>query len=264
MTGRDTCFLTDPKIRPDTICAALVSAGLPETRVFVGERLGTEGQSVSQGTAADFSKKIFDPLSILLVEKLPVRESVSGILDREVLRGDAPMTKQEVRSSIVNRLRIKPKDTVWDIGAGTGSVSVALAEAAYRGMVYAIEKKQEAFSLLQKNRERFLSWNMVPVQGEAPEALADLPAPDAVFLGGSGGALKELLSVVLKKNPDCKILLSAILLETVMDAAAFFMEQGLSYSVTTITVSESEDVSGKHLMRGQNPVFLLVRERSNP
>lgn len=98
------------------------------------------------------------------------------------------MTKQEVRAAALAKLAVQPGDTLWDVGAGTGSVSVELALAAPRGHVYAVECDPEACGLIRQNRERFHACNLTLVEGRAPAALADLPAPDAVFIGGTKGA----------------------------------------------------------------------------
>ena len=99
------------------------------------------------------------------------------------------MTKQEVRAAALAKLAVRPADTLWDVGAGTGSVSVELALAAPQGHVYAVECEPDACALIRRNREKFAAWNLSLIEGRAPAALEALPAPDAVFIGGTKGSM---------------------------------------------------------------------------
>lgn len=136
------------------------------------------------------------------------------------------MTKQEVRAAALAKLAVRPTDTLWDVGAGTGSVSVELALAAPRGRVYAVECDPEACALIRKNRERFAAWNLTLIEGKAPQALEALPAPDAVFLGGTKGSMEAVVDAVLAKNPQARLCISAIALETLSAAVAALTARG--------------------------------------
>ena len=171
------------------------------------------------------------------------------------------MTKREVRAAALSLLEVEEDDVLWDVGAGTGSVSVELALLARRGRVYAVERKGEALSLICANRTRFGAWNLVPVRGTAPAALEDLPAPDGVFVGGSGGELDAILAAALGKNPGVRLCVSAIALETLSAAAAAFAARGLEAQVTQIWAARSKGAGGLNLMMGQNPVWLISGRR---
>lgn len=110
------------------------------------------------------------------------------------------MTKQEVRAAALAKLAVSPADTVWDVGAGTGSVSVELALAAPKGRVYAVECEPDACALIRKNREKFRAYNLTLIEGKAPEALDGLPAPDAVFIGGTKGGMEPCWTRCLPKT----------------------------------------------------------------
>ena len=168
------------------------------------------------------------------------------------------MTKQEVRAAILAKLAVEPRDTVWDVGAGTGSVSVALALAAYRGRAYAVEYRGEALALIEKNRERFGAWNLRLIFGRAPVALGPLPAPDAVFIGGSDGQLSGIAEAALAKNPNARLCVSAVTLETLSAALRVFDEHGLSAEVTQISVSRAKPGGGLRMLLANNPVFLIA------
>ncbi|MFQ9918351.1 MAG: precorrin-6Y C5,15-methyltransferase (decarboxylating) subunit CbiT [Flavonifractor plautii] len=125
------------------------------------------------------------------------------------------MTKEEVRALALSKLRLEAHHVVWDVGAGTGSVSVECALSCPAGRVYAVEKKEEALALLAENRARFHAANLEVVAGTAPEALEALPAPDRVFLGGTSGSLEDILNVIFRKNPAARVVCTAVTLETV-------------------------------------------------
>ena len=144
--------------------------------------------------------------------------------------------------------------------AGTGSVSVELALAAPRGRVYAVECRPEGCALIKANREKFRTRNLVLVEGLAPAALSDLPAPDAVFIGGSKGSLAAIVDAALDKNPDARICVSAIALETLSAAVAALTAKGRTVQVSQIAVSRAKAVGGLHLMMAQNPIYLITGE----
>ena len=219
--GRPVFFLTGGSETPATLCRTLTAAGLGQAHALVGEQLGTPEEKIFFGTAQEVSQKNTASLSVLLIEHLPQPpRRCAGFPDEAFLRGDVPMTKQEVRAAALAKLAVRPTDTLWDVGAGTGSVSVELALAAPRGRVYAVECDPEACALIRKNRERFAAWNLTLIEGKAPQALEALPAPDAVFLGGTKGSMEAVVDAVLAKNPQARLCISAIALETLSAAVA--------------------------------------------
>ena len=237
-----------------------LGAGLGGLAVTVGENLSYPDERVVCGTAGSFSHRKFDSLSVLLAEAAEpsaVRRT-PGFADEAFLRGNVPMTKQEVRAAALAKLAIRPGDTVWDVGAGTGSVCVEMALAARRGRVYAVERQPEACGLIRQNRERFGAWNLTVVPGRAPEALAGLPAPDRVFVGGTGGHMAETLAAVHAANPAARVVISAIAIESLSAALAALQAQGFeAIQVSQISVSRSRPAGGLHLMMAQNPVYLI-------
>ena len=260
--GQPVFFLTGGAETPDTLCAALVQAGLGKTAVTVGEDLGTAAQKITQGTAAEIAGQSFASLSVLLVEAVPVPiRRTPGLPDEAFLRGEVPMTKQEIRAAALAKLGVQPEETLWDVGAGTGSVSVELALAAPRGRVYAVECEPDACTLIRKNREKFAAKNLILIEGRAPQALEALPAPDAVFIGGTKGGMAAVVDAVLVKNPHARICISAIALETLSAAIAALTAQGLSAEVTQIAVSRTRPAGRLHLLTANNPIFLITGER---
>ena len=171
------------------------------------------------------------------------------------------MTKQEVRAAALAKLAVMPTDTLWDVGAGTGSVSVELALAAPKGRVYAVECEPDACELIRKNRAKFHACNLILIEGRAPDVLADLPAPDAVFIGGTKGGMEAVVDTVLARNPNARICISAIALETLSAAVAALTAHGLAAEVTQIAVSRTRPAGRLHLLMANNPIFLITGER---
>ena len=189
---------------------------------------------------------------MLLVENFDVPHfRTPGFPDESFIRGQVPMTKQEVRAAALAKLAVKPADILWDVGAGTGSVSVELALAAPKGHVYAVECDPDACALIRQNRAKFQTYNLTLIEGRAPDALADLPAPDAVFIEG-------VLDAVLAKNPDARICISAIALETLSAAAAALTARGLAAEVVQLAVSRTKQAGRLHLLMANNPIFLIT------
>lgn len=261
MQGRPTFFLTGGSEDPATLCAQLAAEGFGDVQGVVGQCLGAPEEKLFRGSVKELAAGRFNSLSVLLVEAAEVLpRRAPGLPDEAFERGDVPMTKQEVRAAVLAKLAVRPEDILWDVGAGTGSVSVELALAAPRGRVYAVECRPEGCALIKANREKFRTRNLVLVEGLAPAALSDLPAPDAVFIGGSKGNLAAIVDAALDKNPDARICVSAIALETLSAAVAALTAKGRTVQVSQIAVSRAKAVGGLHLMMAQNPIYLITGE----
>ena len=242
------------------LCAALLSFGMEDIRLSYGADLGYGTERILRGTPAELSEEAGADLSVLLAENPRVDAQITASLPDEVFeRGQVPMTKEEVRAVSIGKLRLTEGAVLWDVGAGTGSVSVEVARLDPRATVYSIEKKDEAVELLRANRSRFGLDNMEVICGAAPEALADLPAPTHVFVGGSSGNLREILTVALEKNAAARIVINAITLETVSESLRAVEEFSLEdVDVASVTVAKSRDVGKYHMMTGQNPVYVIA------
>lgn len=260
--GRPVFFLTGGSETPATLCAKLTDAGLGDAHAIAGENLGTPQEHLAFGTAQTLAAKTFAPLSVLLIEHtvLPARQA-PGFPDDAFIRGKVPMTKQEVRAAALAKLAVRPTDTLWDVGAGTGSVSVELALAAPRGQVYAVECAPDACALIRQNRGKFHAYNLSLIEGAAPQVLADLPAPDAVFIGGTKGSMAEVVDAALAKNPNARLCISAIALETLSAAIAALAAHGQTADVTQLAVSRTRPAGKLHLLMANNPIFLITGER---
>ena len=257
--GQPAFFLTGTgESGPAALCAQLAAAGLGALPVTVGENLGLASRRIFAGTAAGAAGERFGPLAVLLAEpafRLPAR--TPGWPDETFVRAEGvPMTKRAVRAQVLAQLALCPGETVWDVGAGTGSVSLEMAYANGGAPVWAVERLPEACAVLEANRRRLGGWNVRPVSGEAPAALAGLPAPDAVFIGGTRGRLGPILDAALAANPAARIGLTAIALETLAAALDACTARGLEAEITQIAAAHA--AGRPHLLRAENPVFLIT------
>lgn len=260
-------FLTGGDYPVQTVCRILAENNLKDAVVHVGVRLSYHNERIVTGTAENLAKEGFDPLAVMLVENdKPIHRPVNthGIKDELFERGQVPMTKGEIRSISLSKLQLRPGDIVYDVGAGTGSVSVEMALQAYEGSVYAVEFNEEALGLIRRNAERFGAWNLEVIEGKAPEALEDLPAPDRAFIGGSKGNLAQIMELLVKKNPKIRVVVNAITLETMTEAMEQFKRLGFEdIDIVQIFTAHGKTAGGYHMMQGQNPVFIISGEKTD-
>ena len=253
-----TFALTGGENNAQTVCKCLTEAGLGDLPVHLGENLGAENERVLHSTAAELAELSCADLAVLLVENPRAVNKNEPIRDEMLTRAKVPMTKEEVRWVSVNRLAVRPSDTVWDVGAGTGAVTLELARKAYDGTVYAVECKSEATVLLHGNRTKLGGYNVKIIEGHAPEVLENLPAPDCVFVGGSGGELREILALAKAKNPAVRVVVNAIALETLFAAQSALQELGFNdIQITQLAATRGRSVGAYTMLTANNPVFIL-------
>ncbi|MDR2098255.1 MAG: precorrin-6y C5,15-methyltransferase (decarboxylating) subunit CbiE [Spirochaetaceae bacterium] len=252
-------FLTDGILSPKTICHVLAGRGMENLRIRVGERLSHPDEKISAYTVKDAGHINFDAPNIVFIENAAAKSLFYGILhDSDFERGDVPMTKEEIRTVSLAKLRQKPDSICWDAGAGTGSVSCAMALASPYGMVYAVEKNPAAAALILENKLKFNIHNIEIIHGKAPGVLAALPPPDSVFIGGTTGALKAVITEILARAPYARIVINAITLETLAEIQAVTAEKGFSdVEIVQIGVNFIQKAGNYSLIKAQNPVFVI-------
>ena len=260
---------------PSRLSGELVQAGFGDARVTVAERLSYPDERITCATASEIAGQTFDDLNVMLIEFAGGAGSAagpsasraassrwpyasSGIPDELFIRGDVPMTKQEVRAVALAKLRLTATDTVWDVGAGTGSVSIEAALVARAGSVWAVERNAAGVRLIRENADAFGCGNVHAVPGVAPEALAKLPVPDAVFVGGSAGELPSIVEAALDKNSQVRLCVPCVTVETLTEACALLSGSRFKgFEACQVSAARAEAVGSHHLMKAQNPVFLV-------
>lgn len=250
---------------PGWVCKTLAENGVDGVEVIVGERLSYSDQRISKGKAALLTRRSFDPLSLVMIlNGEPWQPPFNRLRDEDFIRSGVPMTKSEVRSAILDRLELTPDAVFWDIGAGTGSIAVSAALLCPEGEVYAVDNNPQAIELEKENRKKYHCFNMKIHQGRCPEALTVLPRPTHVFIGGSGGELREILRAVAALGGGIRVVVSAVSLQAICAAAEVMEGAGFSSpEAAQFAVSKSKAAGNCTIMASQNPVTIFSAWTNN-
>ena len=238
----------------------LLENGLDSVKLYVGEQLSYEKEKILSGYPKDFISYEGDPLCVIFAENPDCKpqRSTHGIKDEAFLRDRVPMTKEEIRTISLAKLGLNPDSVCYDVGAGTGSVSIEMALRTPKGKVYAIEKKEQALELLKKNKKKFGLDHLELVEGEAPDALEDLEVPTHAFIGGSSGNMKKIMELLLRKNPEIRMVINCIAAESTAEALNCVKELPVRETeIISVTVARAKKAGPYHLMMGENPITIL-------
>ena len=240
------------------LASALTDAGC-EAFVTVGKDLSYPGESIRTYTLKEAETITGKGLYTALIRNTaPVRRKLTPCLeDHEFIRDRVPMTKALIRHESIRMLELHEGDVLYDIGGGTGSVSIEAAGLSDTLSVYAFERKPEAVELFRKNKERFGAENITLIPGEAPEAFSGLPAPDAVFIGGSAGRLQDILDGLLSFRRRIRVVITAITLETMEQLMRLEDHPAVrELCIRQIGCSEAEKMGTVRIMKAQNTVMM--------
>ena len=263
--NRKTVFFCGPNRDPAWLCSILSERAF-DVNVAVGERLSYPDERITKGKPSELLGQNFDALSVVMaLNPDPLHEFPPRPRDEDFLRSPSiPMTREDVRTIILDRLNLTRDAVLWDIGAGTGSVSVACSQLCPYGEVHAVERLPEAIQLLNANKKKFRAYNLFAREGDAEKLIESLPSPTHVFVGGSGGGekLRQILEYV--GNPGASgegkvfVAVSGVTLSTI--GTAYEILSGTDFSgldVTQISVSRGKTVGDSMILAAQNPVTLL-------
>lgn len=260
-------LLTDQRNSPDRVAAALLAAlhacddrdRMAAIRMRVAENLGLTDERITSGTLAEIAEQHFGPLNLVLVEQ-PVRPCPCrfGLGEDEIRHSRGLITKDEVRAAVLHRLRLPATGVLWDIGGGSGSVSLEAARLCPQLSVYTVERNPAEQANIRANIRTYGAYTIHLVDGEAPAALTGLPDPDRVFVGGSGGQLEPILTAVAPRlAPGGRIVVSAVLEQS--ETVARQVLQQLCRSVTSATLAVTRHEPGGP-DRVLNPITLITGE----
>jgi precorrin-6Y C5,15-methyltransferase (decarboxylating) len=263
-------LLTDRENSPTAIARLLVEAGYSESALWIAEDLGMPGEQFRPFQATELADREveFSPLNVVILETRgpgSVLPEFPGIPDERFSTGAEPgkglLSKREVRLTILSLLAPRASEMGWDVGAGCGGVSVEWARWNPHGEVHAVECHPERLEHLAINRERFgVVSNLHIVPGRAPEALADLPNPHAVFIGGSSGSLPGMLDIVWERlPPGGRLVASAVTEDSRVELHLFASDRAAEW--TELSIARSEQLAGQRVMRPYLPVLLMKMEK---
>ena len=242
-----------------SICEKLCKHGLGNVIVSVGERLSYKEERIVVKKAADIIDMEFDALVVLCIENACAANPHRTLYDKDFERKNIPMTKEEVRWISTQKLGVCPQDIVFDIGAGSGSVSVELARKAFDGFVFAIEKREAACDLIRVNALMHGAHNIEIVEGEAPWAFDVLPVPDKAFIGGSCGNMGSIIENLISRNPSIRLVANAVTMQTVQEAIDSYRKHGIKNTdIVCVNIAKSMKTGGYDMMTAQNPVYIIT------
>jgi precorrin-6Y C5,15-methyltransferase (decarboxylating) len=264
LLARKAAILTDGVNTPAAVARALLDAGDHDARIDVFEHLDGPSERHVAGCLADVAAQTFDPLNIVVLrhDGTP-RLWPLGLPESAFEHRAGLITKAEVRAVTLSKLRLHERAVLWDVGAGCGSIAVEAAALLRQGRVYAVERDADQIQFLGINRLRFAAGNVCVVDGEAPEALADLPNPDAVFIGGSGGRLESILETAAERlQPGGRIVANLVGLQHVEAMDRWAHDQGWTAELTQLSVARSAATAGLTRLEALNPIFVVALERA--
>lgn len=266
------CLFTDEHNTPAAVARALLAAGLGDYRAILCEDLGGPAERVSRLTLEELAGRDAHPLNTLILlapetAAVPPLVAWTPGLPEDAFDQRKPklglITKREVRVLSLARLALRPDGVVWDIGAGSGSVSIEAARLAPRGRVFSVEKNAEDVEIVRTNIEKFAVPHVTVLHATAPDGLDELPDPDAVFVGGSGGNLRAILGVAAARlRKGGRIVVNAITLDTLHETVMLFRELRLEHEAILVSIARSRPLLGMMSFEALNPVYVVTAWRS--
>lgn len=265
-------ILTDKEHGPSVI-AAFLAASAPrpgELLLYVGEKMGYRDERMTSGTVEEIAAMSFVDPNVLIIKREigappgPLKSGLPrfGLREEEIDHSRGLITKDEVRAVSIHALRLPESGVLWDVGSGSGSLSLEAARLSPGLKVFSIEKDEEQIRLLERNRSTFGVQNITVVAGTAPEALSALPSPDRVFLGGSGGMMAGIIDLFSRRMKRGIAVVNAATLETLTEASTALEKAGFQVKVSEVSIARSRPLAGKRLMAALNPIFVITGEKS--
>ncbi len=263
VAAEKACVLTDQRNTPAAVAAELIERGADGYEVWVCEDLGMPTEKFTRTTVKGLLTLQHSELNILILirtwEPNLAQYPLIGIDDDEFASFKKLFTRQEVRAVTLAKLKLQNDLVMWDIGAGSGSVSIEASNLIPNGKLFAIEKNNQYVAFLKQNLDKFCARNVKLVEAYAPDGLDDLPDPDRVFIGGAGGNLEEIIEQVDRRmKADGLIVINAVTLDTLTKSVEALEYHGYQVEVVCINVSRTRPLTEFKLFEAHNPVYVIT------
>ena len=255
--------LTDATNTPAAIARELVARGAEGYDAWLCEDLGLPGEKFTKTDVKGLLEIAAAPLNILILvrawEPTLRQYPLVGIADDEFATSKKLITKQEVRAVTLAKMQLQDDLTLWDVGTGSGSVAIEASNLMPNGRIFALEKNPQYLTFVRDNLQKFAARNVTLVEAFAPEGLEDLPDPDRVFIGGSGGMLEEIIDAVDRRlKADGRIVLNAVTLDTLTKAVEFLEDHGYTVEVTCVNIARTRGLTEYKMFEAHNPVYVVA------
>ncbi len=258
LANRDLIVLPSDCSHAEALCNQVADAA---GQIVIGYELGNKDELVFDYPDREINLKELPGRCLIYVHRNEDAKAsaFAGITDGDMIRGNVPMTKEEIRALSIRKLALSENSVLYDVGAGTGSVSIEASLLHPDIKVYAVEKNVEALDLLEKNRKKFSAGNLEIIPGNAPKALLELPAPTHAFIGGSGGHLGEILDAIYEKNAQTRVVINCVTAETFSETLDYLKEHGnIAVDMIQVSVTRFKDVGRYHMANAVNPVYIIT------
>jgi precorrin-6Y C5,15-methyltransferase (decarboxylating) len=264
-------ILTDRENNPSEIARGLSlsprlrRANSLSPMLYVCEKLGYEDEKITEGSPEEIAGKLFSGPNVVIILGLQPAvpgpkpsDSAFGLKEEEIAHSGGLITKDEVRAVTIHKLRLPQAGVLWDIGSGSGSISIEAARLFPRLKVFAVEKNKEQIANIRENRTRFQTSNVEVIEGLAPDALKELPLPDRVFIGGGSGQLAEIIPLIAKTMSSGIVVINAVKIETLDTTIYELKRAGFIMDISQISVSRIKAAGDGNFLSALNPVFIIT------
>ena len=263
VSAEKACVLTDKVNTPAAVAKELIDRGAEGYEAWLCEDLGLPGEKFTRCDLRGLMELSPSELNILILIKTYepnlVQYPLIGIDDVEFQTSKKLITKQEVRAVTLAKLQLQDDLTLWDIGAGSCSVSIEASNLMPNGRIYAVERNPQCAGFISENLKKFCTRNVKLIEAHAPEGLENLPDPDRVFIGGAGGQLEDIIDAVDKRlKPEGLIVLNAVTLDTLTKAVEFLEDHGYVVEATCVNISKTRRLTEYKMFEAQNPVYIIA------
>lgn len=253
-------LITSSKYSVNKVCEILIDAGFSELNIFVGENLSYPEENISFGSLEEVAQADFEELTVMLIENPLFVDASSTSTEKNFIASKTPIHNDILRNSLVSKLQLNPTDIVYNIGAGSGDISVDIAKKVSSGLVYAFEEDELSFKAMQKNKIKNSTFNIFNFISETPffeneYFKNDILPPNKVLISSNFNNLQEIFEWILDLNPSCRFVLNANSLDKLNYSISCF--EKLNVAPEVICLNSFNFKNNEGIFLPQNPTFLV-------